>query len=131
MAIRIFLVEDSAAMRANLIDYLVTHASVEIVAVAETEAEATDWLKHNPDRWDIALVDLFLRAGTGVGVVEHCRKRSVDQTVLVMTNHVRDQDLLRHCKLLGADAIYDKATELDDLVAYCIGRAARVSACPV
>lgn len=125
MVLRIFLVEDSAAMRANLIDYLVTEAKVEIVGIAETEAQAKDWLDHNADRWDVALVDLFLRAGTGAGVVEHCRNRRPHQTVLVMTNHVRDAALLHQCKLLGADAVYHKATELDDMVAYCIALAAK------
>ncbi len=125
MVLRVFLVEDSAAMRAHLIEILVTEARVDIVGIAETENQAIDWLDRNADRWDIALVDLFLREGTGAGVIEHCRERRPDQSVHVMTNHARDDALLHDCKLLGADAVYHKATGLDDLVAYCIGLAAR------
>ena len=127
MALRVFLVEDSAALRAHLIDILVHSAPVEIVGIAETEAQAKDWLERNVDGWDIALVDLFLREGTGAGVVQQCRTRHSNQTVLVMTNHVRDDVLLHQCKLMGADAVYHKSTELDDLVAYCIGLAAQDS----
>lgn len=125
MVLRVFLVEDSAAMRAHLIETLVDRARVDVVGIAETEKEANDWLDRNRDRWDIALIDLFLREGTGAGVIEHCRERHPGQSVLVMTNHARDAALLHECKLLGADAVYHKALELDGLVAHCIALATK------
>ena len=125
MVLRVFLVEDSAAMRAHLIEILVTKAGVDVVGIAETEKAAVSWLDRNADGWDVALVDLFLHEGTGAGVIEHCRERRPGQSVLVMTNHARDADLLQHCKLLGADAVYHKALELDGLVAHCIALAAK------
>ena len=125
MVLRVFLVEDSAAMRAHLIEILVTKAGVDVVGIAETEKAAVSWLDRNADGWDIALVDLFLHEGTGAGVIEHCRERRPGQSVLVMTNHARDADLLQHCKLLGADAVYHKALELDGLVAHCIALATK------
>lgn len=123
MALRVFLVEDSAAQCAYLMHILVTEARVDIVGSAETEKQAIDWLDRNADRWDIVLVDLFLGEGTGAGVIQHCHARRPDQSVLVMTNHARNDALLNHCKLLGANAVYHKATELNDLVAYCTGLA--------
>lgn len=125
MKLRVFLVEDSFAMRAHLSDILAVAANMEVVAVAETEAEAKGWLSNNADRWDVALVDLFLREGTGAGVVEHCRDRRPDQRIVVMTNHVRNHALIDYCKLMGANAVYHKATEMDDLVAYCTALAAK------
>lgn len=119
MTLRVFLVEDSKALCRHLMETLVTRAKVEIAGIAQTEAEAIDWLDRNADRWDILLVDLFLDEGTGVGVIEHCQERRAGQKVLVMTNHARNDGLLHHCKELGADAVYHKATELDELVAYC------------
>ncbi len=123
MTLRVFVVEDSAAMRAHLTDRLVTGADVSVVGVASTETQAKHWMESNPDQWDVAVVDLFLREGTGAGVVEHCRKLHPGQVVLVMTNHIKNEQLLQDCKRLGADAVYNKATELDGLVAYCAGRA--------
>jgi len=123
MTLRVFMVEDSEAMRAHLTDRLSTKAGVAVVGVASTEAQAKHWLQSNPGQWDVAVVDLFLREGTGAGVVEHCRDRHPGQVVVVMTNHAKDERLLQDCKRLGADAVYHKATELDSLVAYCARRA--------
>jgi len=127
MALKVFLVEDSAALRAHLTDILITEAKVVIVGMAETEAQAKEWLERNPENWDIALVDLFLHEGTGAGVVQQVRNRRSNQTVFVMTNHISDDALLHSCKLMGADAVYHKGTELDDMVANCIGLATRQS----
>lgn len=123
MALKVYLVEDNALMRKHLVDLLAQEISLELVGCAETEAEARDWLEHHPAGWDIAIVDLFLREGSGAGVLRQCKPRGERQDVLIMTNHP-DSSLLTHCRLLGANAVYDKSTELGDLVAYCIGRAA-------
>ena len=69
-------------------------------------------------------------AGSGVGVIAHCRNRRPDQSVLVMTNHVRDDQLLHHCQRLGADAVFHKASQLDGLVAFCKAKANNMPQCP-
>ena len=130
MVLNVFLVEDSAAQCAYLTQILTAEANVAVVGNAETEQQAVSWLEHNPSSWDIALVDLFLGDGSGVGVLEHCRNRCSGQRVLVMTNHARDDQLLRHCQRLGADAVYHKATQLDSLVAYCKAMADNMPRCP-
>jgi len=127
MTLRVFVVEDSAAMRAHVIGLLGSVAGVKVVGVASTESQANQWIESNSDQWDVAVVDLFLREGTGAGVVEHCRKLHPGRVVLVMTNHAKNEQLQQECKRLGADAVYSKATELDDLVAYCARRAAQSS----
>lgn len=129
MTLRVFLLEDSTAQCAHLIEALVSRAKVEIVGVAQTECQAIRWLDRNADRWDILLVDLFLDEGTGVGVVEHCQDRQPGQKVLVVTNHARNDGLLHHCKQLGVDAVYHKSTELDEMVAYCKGLHRRKPLC--
>lgn len=121
------MAEDSGAMRALLTDILVTEAHAVVVGVAETEVEAKAWLDRNAGQWDLALVDLFLQEGTGVSVLEHCRDRRPDQTVLVMTNHAQDDALLHHCLRLGADAVFQKGSELDEMLAYCKALANKAS----
>jgi DNA-binding NarL/FixJ family response regulator len=118
MTLRVFLVEDSPAQCAYLAQILVAKARVTIVGMAETEGQAIDWLNRNAGQWDVALVDLFLGEGSGAGVIQHCQNRRPDQSVLVMTHHTQDNDLMHRCKLLGADAVYHKANELVRLVAY-------------
>ena len=129
MALNVFLVEDSAAQCAYLTQILTAEANVVIVGIAETEQQAVSWLDTHAGAWDIALVDLFLGAGSGVGVIEHCRNRRPEQSVLVMTNHARDDQLLYHCQRLGADAVYHKATQLDSLVAHCKAMADKMPQC--
>ncbi len=122
LALRVYLVEDNDLMRKHLVMTLSEELSIDWVGFAETETEAREWFERNPAGWDIALVDLYLREGTGAGVLRHCRKRPQAQDVLVMTNYPTSS-LLTHCRLLGANAVFDKSTELGDLIAYCIGRA--------
>lgn len=129
MSLRVFLVEDSAAHCAYLTQILTTEAQAVIVGMAATESQAVGWLERHAGEWDIALVDLFLGEGSGVGVLRHCQGRHPDQRLLVMTNHARNDHLLHHCETLGVDAVYHKATELDRLVAYCKSMATRMPRC--
>ena len=127
MALRVYLVEDDDLTKKHLVHSLSREISIEWVGVADTEAEANDWLKRNPTGWDILIVDLFLREGTGAGVLRHCQQHAANQDVLVMTNHPISS-LATHCRLLGANAVFDKSTEMGDLIAYCLGRATHTAA---
>lgn len=119
MALRAYIVEDSPTIRDNLIETLQELAEVQPVGLADTEAEARRWLEQNPDGWDIAVVDLFLRQGTGLRVVEAARQRRRGQKVIVLSNHATS-DMRRRCARLGADAVFDKSTEIDALLDYCV-----------
>lgn len=117
MKYRAFIVEDSATIRSNLIETLRELALVEPVGSADTEHEGKRWLAQN-ELWDLAIVDLFLRQGSGLNVVEAARKRRPGQRVIVLSNHA-SSDVRWRCQQLGADAVFDKSTELEALVAYC------------
>ncbi|MBK0394582.1 response regulator [Ramlibacter algicola] len=119
MSLRAYIVEDSPTIRENLIETLHELAEVEAVGLADTEAEARAWLVQNPDAWDIAVVDLFLRQGSGLRVVEAARQRRRGQKVIVLSNHATS-DMRRRCAQLGADAVFDKSTEIDALLDYCV-----------
>jgi two-component system, OmpR family, response regulator len=117
MAFRVFIVEDSSTIRDNLIETLKELAQFEPVGTAETEHEAKRWLARND--WDLAIIDLFLREGSGLNVLESCRKRQPAQNVVVLSNH-SSRDVRWRCNQLGADAVFDKSTELEALVEYCV-----------
>jgi DNA-binding NarL/FixJ family response regulator len=120
MTFRAFIVEDSSTIRDNLIETLKELARFEPVGTAETEHEAKRRLARKDD-WDLAIVDLFLREGSGLNVVEALRGRGPHQKVVVLSNH-SSRDVRWRCAQLGADAVFDKSTELEDLVAYCVQR---------
>jgi DNA-binding NarL/FixJ family response regulator len=117
MKFRAFIVEDSSTIRHNLTDTLQELAQVEPVGSAETEHEAKRWLAAND--WDLAIIDLFLREGSGLNVLEACRRRRPHQKVVVLSNH-SSRDVRWRCHQLGADAVFDKSTQLDAFIDYCV-----------
>src|SRR3569832_532749 len=119
MAFRAYIVEDSPTIRDNLIETLQELAMVEPVGVAETEVEGKRWLAANDDYWDLAIVDLFLKESNSQNIHEASRARKPSQKMIVLSNHATN-DIRWRCQQLGADAVFDKSTEIDELVDYCV-----------
>ncbi len=117
--LRTYIVEDNATIRENLIGTLEELASVQAVGMAETENEGTHWLSTHGEQWDLAIVDLFLRQGSGLGVLAACRKRRPGQKMVVLSNYATP-DVRMRCAQLGVDAVFDKSNEIDALVDYCV-----------
>jgi DNA-binding NarL/FixJ family response regulator len=117
--LRTYIVEDNATIRENLIGTLEELASIQALGWAETENEAKRWLGQHENQWDLTIVDLFLKQGSGLGVLEACRGRPAGQRVVVLSNYAT-ADMRKRCAQLGADAVFDKSNEIDALVEYCI-----------
>lgn len=118
MALITFLVEDNLTIRENLIPALEDLADASVVGFAETETEASEWLAAHSTEWHLAIVDLFLREGSGLGVLSSCRVRLPHQKVVVLSNYATE-DIRERCLRMGADAVFDKSTELEALIDYC------------
>ena len=121
MPTSVFLVEDSKKIRDNLIPALADLGSARVMATAESEDEAIDWLTNHKGQWDLAVVDFFLKQGTGVGVVQWCNGREPNQRVVVLTNFPTQATRIAF-KEAGADRVFDKSTELKDFFDYCQSR---------
>lgn len=119
MKMRTYLVEDNPTIRENLISTLEELAPVEAVGSCDTEEEGAEWLAGHGAQWDLAIVDLFLKKGSGLQVLEACRTRRPLQKVVVFSNYAT-QEMRRRCAELGVDAVFDKSTEIDCLLAYCV-----------
>jgi two-component system, OmpR family, response regulator len=117
--IKTYVVEDSPTIRDNLIATLEELTGVATIGTAETEKEGVDWLANSNNAWDLAIVDLFLKQGTGIGVICACKNRLNTQKVIVLSNYATP-DVRKKCALLGADAVFDKSTEIEKLLEYCI-----------
>lgn len=126
MALITYLAEDNQTILENLIETLEEITEVRVVAHAATQAEATRWLSLHDGQWHLAIVDLFLKKGSGLGVLEGCRNREPYQKVVVLTNYAAT-DIRRRAWQLGADAVFDKSTELDDLYAYARAQTENIS----
>jgi two-component system, OmpR family, response regulator len=123
VALITYIVEDSATIRDNLISTLEEIAPVKVVGFAETEQEASLWLSSHNGDWQLAIVDLFLKEGSGLGVLKGCQNRLAYQKVVVLTNYAT-ADIRRRCAELGSDAVFDKSNELEELLAFCMSATA-------
>ena len=119
MSLKTYIVEDNPTIRENLIGTLEELACVIAVGSADTENDGKTWLNNNREKWDLAIVDLFLKQGSGLGVLAACRDRSLTQKVVVLSNYAT-ADIRERCAQLGVDAVFDKSNEIDALVAYCL-----------
>jgi len=113
---KVFIAEDSINTQVALADLVGEVGKGVVVGTANNEALAIDWVKHNPDGWDIALVDLMLNEGHGFNVVRRFRALSRSGRIIVFSAFVTDV-IRRHCHAIGADAVFLK-TETPKLVEY-------------
>ena len=116
--LKTYIVEDNATIRENLVGTLEELTRVSAIGHSETEAEARRWLIEHADEWDLTIVDLFLKQGSGLGVLQECMQRRSTQKVVVLSNYATP-DIRKRCAQLGADAVFDKSNEIDALVDFC------------
>lgn len=118
MSLTTYLVEDNQTILNTLVETLEELVPVKVVAHADNQAQSSYWLSGNGDNWQLAIVDLFLREGSGLGVLATCRRRQRGQKIVVFTNYATPE-IRRRAVELGADQVFDKSVELDLLLAYC------------
>jgi DNA-binding NarL/FixJ family response regulator len=116
-ALHAYVVEDNPTIRENLVGALEELTRVQVIGSSGTEDEAAEWFAANPHAWEIAIVDLFLKKGSGLNLVQRIATREPHQKVVVFSNYV-DVHLRRRCAQFGVDAVFDKSTEIDALVDY-------------
>lgn len=112
--LRVFLVEDSAHVRDLLLDFLHEPGEVEIIGYADTEEDAVaQIIAQSPDA---VIVDLKLREGGGMAVIERLRAKQLNPspTLIVFTNHPFPEIRRRAIKL-GADYFFDKSADYDSV----------------
>ena len=114
-----FLVEDSPLIRENLVATLQEMLDLDVVGWAEDEASAARWLHDEAVPCDILIIDLFLKRGSGMSLLPKARLLQPEAKVIVLTNYAT-ADMRQRCEGLGADRVFDKSSELDELIAYCL-----------
>lgn len=116
--LKAYVVEDNLTIRENLIGALEELTCVRVIGDSATEDEGIEWLDHNTNGWDMVIVDLFLRRGSGIRLVQRINRSRGSQKIVVFSNYV-NASVRKRCAQLGVDAVFDKSTEIDFLVDYC------------
>jgi DNA-binding NarL/FixJ family response regulator len=105
--LKVFIVEDAVNMQAALNALVCSVTDAEIVGVVASEETAFEWVDANPARWDLAIVDLTLEQGDGFSIVRRLKQEPECGALVVFSAFVTDA-IRRHCRTLGADAVFHK-----------------------
>ncbi len=126
MHLQAYVIEDNATIRENLIGTLEELTCIKVADSSATENDALAWLEQNADRWDLVIVDLFLKQGSGIHLAQLIKRQRPSQKVVVFSNYI-NSSVRKRCAQLGVDAVFDKSTEIDSLVDYCAHQCFRIS----
>ena len=116
--LKAFIVEDSPVIRENLVAALEEMAPIDVIGTAEDESGAVAWLRSPDNRCDLVVVDIFLKSGSGLGVLKAAAASPANLKLVVLSNYATP-DMRRKCLELGADRVFDKSNEIDALILYC------------
>jgi len=124
MKFAVFLVEDEPVIQESLKVVIEGFLRAEVIGAARSEAEAVAWLQANEGGWHLLVVDLFLTQGSGLGVLSALAQCARRGAVVALTNAASPGNRTA-CLRLGADAVFDKAAEINEFLSYCEAAAKR------
>lgn len=116
--LRTYIVEDNPVILNNLIATLEELADVQVVGSVGNEQDAVRELRARAHELDLVIVDIFLTAGSGLGVLRSAKDMKLPARRVVLSNYAT-ADMRRRCVDMGADQVFDKSSELEELIAYC------------
>jgi len=116
--LKTYIVEDSPVIRENLVAALEEMTPVRVVGTAEDERTARAWLERSTNDCDLVIIDIFLRQGSGLGLLQALGLGRQRPKRVVLSNFAT-ADMRRKCLALGADSVFDKSREIDALMGYC------------
>ena len=112
---RLLLIEDSALLRERLTALLTVPGLMQVAASADTEGAAVAHI--HAGHFDVMIVDVELREGSGINVIRAARGLLGDRPrplIIVLTNYslpaVRER-----CMAAGADYFLDKMEQFSEL----------------
>ena len=112
---RIFLVEDSPIIRDSLIDVLDDiEGGRSVVGTADTEQAAVERIADMDP--DVAIIDINLREGSGIGVLERLSHLDSAPAVRIVYTNLSDGRTHRYCRELGATHVISKGGDLHELI---------------
>ena len=113
-----FIVEDSPLIREQLVTMLEDLTHVKVVGHADTERGAAAALAGAAQGATLVVVDVILREGTGLGLLRNAALHRDGRRFVVLTNYATN-DIRDEALRLGADRVFDKSRQIDQLIDYC------------
>lgn len=110
--LRLLLIEDSPLIREAIAELVEVEGRACVTATADTEAAAIAALQ--ADAFDVAIVDLKLREGSGFGVLRALQDLRSGTLAIVFTNYATPA-IRKRCAELGAIGFFDKSSEFEEI----------------
>lgn len=112
--LRLFVVEDSPAIRDLLIENLTNIPGIELAGVAEGEADALSQL--SCQMYDVLILDIGLKEGNGMSLLRSLAQQPqhTDSIKIIFTNNVSDT-YRRAGAQYGVGFFFDKASDFLNL----------------
>ena len=111
---RVLLVEDHRAFGEALAFSLDRETDLRVVGSTASAAECHRYLSDG-EGFDVAVVDLYLADGEGIGLIDEMRESCPGVPVVVLTISVDPAEHAR-AREAGADEVLSKAADLDEIV---------------
>ena len=111
--LRVLLVEDSPVIRESVVELVEANGRARVAYATDSEAVAIGELKMNP--YDVVIVDLRLREGSGFGVLRALQQHCPDTLTIVLTNYTSGA-IRKRCAELGVKWFFDKSSEFEGIV---------------
>lgn len=109
---RVYVVEDSPIVRERLLEMLTEIEGVDVVGSADNAADAvTDILHLLPD---VAVLDIKLKGGSGIAVLEQVHRQAPGVATIMLTNFASAEHRQR-CLGAGANYFFDKTDEFENV----------------
>jgi DNA-binding NarL/FixJ family response regulator len=108
----VFLVEDSVIVRERLLYMLAAIPGIQVAGFAETAADAIEQISLTQP--DVIVLDIKLKAGSGITVLQTVKKQMPDVVVLMLTNYATPE-FRQRCMQSGADYFLDKSNEFQNI----------------
>jgi len=109
---RVFVVDDSALLREQVIGLLSVIVGIEIVGQAQYALEAFHAI--NELQPDVVTLDIHLIGGSGIDVLRRIKRLDPAPIVIMLTNSTTPP-YRRKCVKAGADFFLDKSTEFENV----------------
>jgi DNA-binding NarL/FixJ family response regulator len=111
--LRVLLVEDSPVIRESVVELIEANGRARVAYSTDSEPVAVGELKANS--YDVVIVDLRLREGSGFGVLRALQEQQPDTLTIVLTNYT-SAAIRKRCAELGVKWFFDKSSEFEGIV---------------
>jgi DNA-binding response OmpR family regulator len=110
--VRVLVIDDSAVIRSRLVRMLQDIDGVEVDEAEDADAGIEAARRVHPDA---VILDIRLREGSGLHVLQALKTDPAPPLVIMLTNHPSEHHR-RWCRDHGADFFFDKSREFEKVL---------------